>query len=386
MAAGPTAPLDVLPLFLELAALPSPPGQEREVAAVLRRYLRDLGLEVSEDDAGSTIGGSCGNLLARLEPHGDAAGGIPIFLCAHMDTVQPQAAIVPVVADGVVRNSEPTILGADNKATVAALLEAARVILAENRPHAGVELLFTISEETGLQGAAAFDVDSLRAETGFVFDHEGPLGEIVVAAPSGVRIEAVFRGRSAHAGINPEEGRSAIVAAARAIADLRLGRVDEETTANVGTIAGGTARNVIPDRCVVLAEARSRDERKLGELVQEMLDAFSFAAALTECEVETSVGETYGAYRLEEGSLPLGLAETALGRAGYRPVHIASNGGSDANVFNVRGKPCANMSSGMTAIHSPDEHIAVADIEGMVAVCLELVETARTAAPVADAG
>jgi tripeptide aminopeptidase len=303
-----------------------------------------------------------------------------------MDTVQPQGAIVPVVEDGVVRNSEATILGADNKATVAALLEAARILLTENRPHAGVELLFTISEETGLQGAAAFDVGLLRAETGFVFDHEGPLGEIIVAAPSGVRIEAIFRGRSAHAGINPEEGRSAILAASRAIADLRLGRVDEETTANVGTIAGGTARNVIPDRCVVHAEARSRDERKLGEVVQEMLDAFSFAASLTECEVETAVDETYGAYRLEAGSFALGLAERALSAAGYPPTYFESNGGSDANVFNVRGKPCVNMSSGMTAVHSPDEHIAVADIEGMVAVCLELVEAARTVAPVADAG
>ena len=269
---GATWASGVLDLFVELAAIPSPSGEEEAVAAVIRSYLADLGLAVEDDDAG--------NLLARLEP-AESDGG-SIFLCAHMDTVPPVGEIHPVVGeDGFVRNEGGTILGADNKATVAVLLEAARLLLSEGRPHAGVELLFTVKEEVGLQGAKDFDPTRLQSKLGFVYDCSGPVGGIVRSAPYGKTIDVVFKGRSAHAGLAPEEGRSAIAAAARAVADLRLGRIDEETTANVGLIEGGTGRNVVPDRCELAAEARSRDEGKLADLVQEMLDAFTFAAAVT---------------------------------------------------------------------------------------------------------
>src|SRR5213596_4370416 len=260
---------DVVDLFTELAALPSPPGQERAVADAVARYLRDLGLGVDEDDAGSKVGSTIGNLYCRVEPQGDGAG-TPLFLCAHLDTVPPTGPIEPVVDDGVVRNAAGTILGADNKSAVAVMLEATRRVLAENRNHAGIELLFTPKEEVGLLGAAAFDHERLRARVGYVYDHAGPIGEVILGAPYQCKIDATFHGRAAHSGMYPEEGRSAIAAAARAIADLRLGRLDEETTANVGEIQGGTARNIVPERCSFAAEARCHDERKLGELVQEM--------------------------------------------------------------------------------------------------------------------
>jgi len=369
---------EVLALFLELASVPSPPGEERAVADRVIRYLRDLGLEVSEDDAGARIGSTAGNILARLEPT-NGGGGIPIFLCAHLDTIAPSGSIEPVVSDGVVRNAAGTILGADNKAAVAALLEAARLLLSERREHAGVELLFTVKEETGCEGAAAFDVSSLTAAVGFVYDYEGPIGDVVMAAPYQRTIDAVFKGRAAHAGISPEEGRSAVVAAARAIADLRLGRIDEETTANVGVIEGGTARNVVPERCRVVAEARSRDERKLEQIVAEMVDCFAFAAAVSECEVETQIVSKYPGYRLHRDDLPVRLAAQALERSGYSTRAVESNGAADANVFNGRGRRCANLANGMTRIHSPDEQIAVADLEAMVGVTLELVEAARGA-------
>ena len=210
-----------------------------------------------EDDA-------AGNLLARLPADRRTRRGRPIFLCAHLDTVPATGPIEPVVADGIVTNSADTILGADDKAAVAVMLEAARLVLAEGRRHAGIELLFTTREETGLEGALAFDATRLQARAGFVYDHAGAVGEIVVATPSGKAIDVVFTGRPAHAGINPEDGRSAILAAARAISDLRLGRIDEETTANVGLIEGGSALNVVPDRCRLAIEARSRNERKLA--------------------------------------------------------------------------------------------------------------------------
>jgi tripeptide aminopeptidase len=309
----------------------------------------------------------------------DEQDGISIFLCAHLDTVTVTGPLEPTLVDGVVRNAGGTILGADNKAAVATMLEAARLLLSERRPHAGVELVFTVREETGCEGAAVLDPAALAAEVGFVYDFEGPIGQIVVAAPYRRGIDALFKGRAAHAGIAPEEGRSAVVAAARAISDLRLGRIDAETTANVGVVEGGTARNVVPDRCRVVAEARSLDEAKLEEVVREMLDCLAFAATVSECEVEAQVGASYPGYRLRADDPSLRLASTALDRCGFRVEHVASNGAADANVFNGRGLPCANLANGMARVHSPDEQIAVEDLEAMVGVTLALVEAARGA-------
>ncbi len=367
---------DVLELFTELAAIPSPPGEERAVADRVSGYLEALALEVDEDDAGPRIGSDVGNLLARL-PATSPNGGVPIFLCAHLDTVPPTAALEPVVEDGVVRNAGGTILGADNKAAVAAMLEAARRILAENRPHAGIELLFTPKEEVGLRGAKAFDAARLQADTGFVFDQAAAIGEVMLGAPYASQIEVVIRGRAAHAGMAPEEGRSAIAAASRAIADLRLGRLDDETTANVGLITGGTAKNIVPERCSFSIDVRSHSEQKLSGLVREILETVTFAAALEQCEAETTVEESYRGYRFNRGDLPVALACEALRRAGVEPQLGLTGGGADANVFNERGKACVNLANGMMEIHTPDEHIAVADLERMVDVTLALVDVAR---------
>ncbi len=368
-----------LDLFAELAALPSPSGDERAVADAVIRYLHDLALEVEEDGAGAAVGSTIGNLLCRLEPHGANGGGLPLFFCAHLDTVPPEGPIEPEVDDGVVRNGAGTILGADNKAAVAVMLEAVRRVLVEGRPHAGIELLFTPKEEVGLLGAGAFDHTRLRASVGYVFDQAGPIGEVILGAPHAHSLQARFHGRASHAGMYPEEGRSAIAAASRAIADLRLGRLDEETTANVGTIEGGTARNIVPEWCTFTAEARSHDERKLADVVQEMLDAIAFAAGVEECEVETEVDKSYSGYRFRRDDRAVSLASEALSRAGYRPTYTLSGGGADANVFNERGLSCVNLANGMAQIHTPDEHIAVADLDGMVEVALALVDAARVA-------
>ena len=367
---------DVLSLFLELAALPSPPGDERAVADHVLEYVRSLGLEAEEDDAGSRIGSSIGNIHCRLLS-ANGAVGTPIFLCAHLDTVPLEGPLEPVVGeDEFVRNAGGTILGADNKSAVAVMLEAAARLVEEGRSHAGVELLFTPMEEIGLRGAAAFDEQRLHAGVGYVYDHAGPVGEIVMAAPHHRRIDVHFHGRAAHAGMYPEEGRSAIAAAARAIADFRLGRLDGETTANVGQIEGGTARNVVPEHCRFVAEARSQDERKLADVVEEMLETVTFAATLAECEVETQVEASTRGYRFRRDDLAVRLAVDALERAGQEPVYGSSGGGADANVFNERGLQCVNLANGMTDIHTPDERIAVADLDAMVDVTLALVEVA----------
>jgi len=368
--------MGVLDLFLELAALPSPPGEERAVADRLAAELRGIGLEVDEDDAGARIGSSAGNLLSRLAP---TAEGTPVFLCAHMDTVPPVGSIEPVIEDGVVKNAGGTILGADNKSAVATMVEAARRIVDEGRPHAGIELLFTPMEEVGLRGAEAFDCARLDARVGFVYDQAGPIGEVILGAPHSMILEVAFRGQAAHAGMAPEDGRSAIAAAARAIADMRLGRLDDETSANVGTIKGGVARNIVPDACSFSAEARSHDESKLADVVQELLDACSFAASLTGCEVDARVERGFRGYRFRRGDEPVRLASAALERSGAEPTFALSGGGADANIFNARGLACLNLANGMAEIHSPEEHIAVSDLQRMVEVTLALVDEARAA-------
>jgi tripeptide aminopeptidase len=338
-------------------------------------YLTALGLRPDEDDAGVKVGSTMGNIFCRLEPTRE--DGAALFFCAHLDTVPPEASIEPVVGeDEVVRNGAGTILGADDKSAVAAMLEAAARVVDEARPHSGVELLFTPKEEVGLLGASAFDESRLSARVGYVYDHAGPVGEVILGAPHQQKLDVRFHGRAAHAGMYPEEGRSAIAAAARVIADLRLGRLDEETSANVGRIEGGTARNVVPEWCSFAAEARSHDERTLADLVREMVETVTFAASLEECEVETQVSGLSRGYRFRRDDVAIRLAATALERVGREPSYILSGGGADANVFNERGLQCVNLANGMTDIHTPDERIAVADLHEMVDVTLALVEAA----------
>ena len=366
-----------LDLFLELCATPSPSGEERAVADRVAASLTELGLEWDEDDAGSRIDATAGNLYACLP---GTADGLPIFLCAHTDTVPPEGAIEPVVEDGVVRNRLPTILGSDNKAAVVVLLEATRRILVEGRPHAGIELVFTPKEEVGLQGAGAFDHTRLRSSVGFVYDQGTSIGEIVLGSPHGRTLDFRFHGRAAHAGMAPEDGRSAVAAAARAIADFRLGRLDEETSANVGVVSGGTGRNVVPEWCSFQAEVRSHDEQKVSELVREMLETAAFAASLGECELETEVKRSFPGYRFRRTEPAVQLGAEALARTGFEPSYVLSGGGADANVFNARGLSCVNLANGMSEIHTPAEHIALADLEAMVEVTLALVDAAREVA------
>ena len=364
-------------LFLELCTIPSPSGKERAVADRVGRALSDLGLDWDEDDAAARLEGDTGNIYCRIPPT-SGAGGMPIFLCAHTDTVPPIAAIEPVVGeDGVIRNDAGTILGCDNKAAVVVMLEAARRVLEDGREHAGIELLFTPQEEVSLRGAAAFDHTRLVATTGYVYDQAAPIGEIILGSPHGRLLDFRFHGTAAHAGMYPEDGRSAITAAARAIADFRLGRIDEETSANVGVITGGSARNVVPEWCSFSAEVRSHDERKAIEVAREMLESAAFAASLTDCEVESEVRPSFPGYRFRESDAAVRLAATALERTGYTPSYALSGGGADANVFNARGLQCVNLANGALLIHTPDEHVAVADLDGMVEVTLALVDSAR---------
>lgn len=355
--------------FVRFCEIESPSGRERGMADALAAELRALGLEVEEDGSGGETGSDAGNLLARVP---GPEGSRTILLCAHLDTVPLDGPVDVVREDGAFANRHEAILGADNKAAVATILGAARRAVREGTP-VGLELLFTTCEERGLAGAKALDRTRLRSEFGFVFDHATPIGELVLAAPSYYRVEAALHGRAAHAGIRPEEGRNAIVAAAAGLARLRLGRRDEETTANAGLIRGGTARNVVAERCTVELEARSLDAAKAGALVSEIVDAFTDAAGDAECDIDLTVGELCRAYRLPRTSPPVAAAGAALEDLGIEPRHIVTGGGSDASVFVADGLPVLNMANGTERNHEPDERVSVEALETMLDVTLGVV-------------
>ena len=355
--------------FIRFCEIESPSGRERAMADAVARELRDLGLEAEEDDTAPQTGSDSGNLLARIPgPEGTRA----ILLCAHIDTVPLDAPVEVIRENGVLTNRHDAILGADNKAAVATLLAAARRLVGE-APPLELELLFTTCEERALRGAKAFDRSRLRSEFGFVFDHASPIGELIVASPTYYRLEARFRGQAAHAGIRPEAGRNAIVAASRAVAAMRIGRLDDETTANVGRIEGGTSLNVVAERCAVELEARSLDDTRAGELVSEMVDAAAEAASDAECDVETSVERMFRGYRLARTARPVEVAASALRQNGVEPVYIATGGGSDANAFIAAGLPVLNVANGTERNHEPDESVTVEALEKMLDVTLSIV-------------
>ncbi|HEX6022120.1 MAG TPA: M20/M25/M40 family metallo-hydrolase [Solirubrobacter sp.] len=353
--------------FTELCRIPSPSWEEAACGERVAAELRSMGLPVEADESG--------NLLSRVRGRSDRT----ILLCAHLDTVPVHVPIEPVLVDDGWENANDAILGADNKAAVAMILEIARRCAVEGSP-VGLELLFTVAEEVGLQGAKRFDVSRLQSEFGYVFDHATPIGEIVTSSPTLYRIEAEFHGKSAHAGIRPEEGRSAILAAAHAAAAMPHGRIDNQTTANLGYLHGGVeSTNVVPERARVLAEVRSVDPDKAEEVLAGVIDALHDGASHAECDVDVVTEKQVIGYRQRPSSPAVVAAEAALRAHGYEPKRIATGGASDANVFEAAGIPCVNIANGTEHNHEPTERVSVAALESMFAVGFTLLEEAAAA-------
>ena len=361
--------------FAALCRIPSPSGSERRCADAVSAELRGLGLTVAEDDAGAALGGDCGNLLARIPGSGERS----LLFCAHLDTVPVAEPIEPVVRNGGWENAHEAILGADNKVAVATMLALARRLTAA--PTAvGVELLFTVGEELALGGAKEFEVGILRSRLGYTFDSASPVGGVVVASPTHYRIAAELRGVAAHAGVRPEMGRSAILAAARAIANMRLGRIDSETTANIGTIDGGSAANIVPDRCRVLGEARSLQAARAEQVASEIVECLTDAANDPECEcdLDITMERQFDGYRVRPSSAEVTLAFSALRECGYEPQPTTSGGGSDANALRARGLDVLNLANGTERNHEPSERVSTAALEGILDVAFALVERAAS--------
>jgi tripeptide aminopeptidase len=308
-----------------------------------------------------------------------------VLLCAHLDTVPHEGPIEVIEENGTFRSRGETILGADNKAAVAVLIELAARHLAMPPP-VGLELVFTVAEEDGLRGAKALDLSALRSRFGFVIDHATPIGDVLVAAPTYKKLIATFQGQEAHAGINPEEGQSAIAAAAAAIAGMRLGRLDEETTANIGIIEGGTASNVVAGHCRLLGEARSVDGERAAAVIGEMVDACAWAAGETGCDLDVEVSEMFKGYRMPKDSPTVAAASKALERCGHEVKPIATGGGSDANALRARGFDCVLLANGTEANHTPEESVSATNIVAMYGVCAAIADEAAAACRAAAAG
>jgi len=361
--------------FTRLCEIPSETGHEREVADWITAQIRALDLEIEEDDSAERAEAGSGNLICRIPGRTDEW----VSFFAHMDTVPHSKPIEVVLADGVFRSAGETILGADNKAAVAVLMELAGRAAAEP-PAAGLELVFTVAEEEGLRGARELDVSGLRAPFGYVFDHATPIGEIIVAAPTYNRVIAEFEGIEAHSGIRPEDGRSAIEAAAAAVGRMDLGRLDEETTANVGVIEGGTASNVVAGHCRLVCEARSLDEEKVAQVTSAIVDACTWAATEGGCDVDIDIVELFRRYRIEPNAPSLEIAREALRACGHEPRELATGGGSDANALILQGYEALLLANGTEANHTHAESVAAARLAENVAICEAL------AAGVASAG
>ena len=346
--------------FLTLCRIDSPPKQEAMIARHLVGLLEGLGLGVVTDTAHEATGGSCGNIVATLPAN--VEGGTPIFFSAHMDTVEPCPDVSVVRDETTLRSDGASILGADDKAGIAPILEALKVLVDGDLPHGEVQVVISVSEEIGLLGGKYLDDSLLGATCGFVLDTGPPVGTIVTVAPTHDILDVVITGRAAHAGAEPEKGISAIQVAARAIDTMPLGRIDHETTANIGSISGGQATNIVCSQVTLKAEARSRDQEKLDAQVAAMEAALRTAAEAFGAAVDVRRSRAYSGYRHSDDALPVRIATQAAAAIGVPALYMGVGGGSDANFLNQRGRTAVVIGTAMRAVHTHSEHVVIDDL------------------------
>ncbi|MGZ0086249.1 tripeptidase T [Caldibacillus thermoamylovorans] len=363
--------------FLELVQIDSETKHEGEIAKVLKQKFAALGLEVIEDDAAAKTGHGAGNLICTLAATKD--GVDPIYFTSHMDTVVPGKGVKPSIRDGYVVTDGTTILGADDKAGLAAMLEAIRVLKEQHIPHGLIQFVITVGEESGLVGAKALDPSLLKAKYGYALDSDGKVGNIVVAAPTQAKLKVVVHGKTAHAGVAPERGVSAITIAAKAIAKMPLGRIDEETTANIGRFEGGTQTNIVCDRVDILAEARSLVPEKMEAQVAKMKEAFETVAAEMGGRAEVEVEVMYPGFKFSDGDHVVEVAKRAAANIG-RPCELErSGGGSDANVIAGFGIPTVNLAVGYEEIHTTNERMPIEELVKLTEMVVAIVEEVANA-------
>ena len=367
-------------LLLEFVQIDSHSRKERDIAERIKKYCEEMGAQVEIDDAGEKVGGNSGNVIARFP--GTITRAEPIMMSAHMDTVVPGEGVKPIVEGDIIRTDGTTVLGGDDKSGCVVILEVIKSLQEQNIPHTPIEAIFSICEEVGLLGAKNVDVTKIKAKYGIVFDSDDP-GFLFTKGPSANHMEYRIHGLESHAGVAPEEGISAIKIAAEAIAVMKLGRIDEETTANIGQIEGGMATNITPNLVVLRGEARSHSEEKLEAQTAHMTKCFEDAAAryevtvagkTTKASVEAHVVREYSSMDVPDASHVVQLVLKAAQRMGLDVKTMASGGGCDANVFNRKGIECANLGTGMRAIHTVKEWLDVKDMYASAEMTLEIMK------------
>ena len=357
--------------FLELVQIDSATKDERKIADALLAKFRALGITAEEDDTGDKIQVTAGNLLAVMDGGKDAPA---LLFCAHMDRVEPGSGIKPQIKDGIISSDGTTILAADDVAGIAAILEGLRIVKERQIPHGRIEILFTVAEEGGLYGAKMLDASKLKAKAGFFLDAGGPVGTIVVQAPAQKNFRAVIHGKAAHAGVAPENGISAIVVAAQAIAKMNLGRIDQETTANIGLIRGGEATNIIPDRVELIGEARSRSSAKLEKQVEHMEEVIRRTCSDYGVSADIKVSDSYGAFSLNQNDFVVKLACQAAEAMGLEPRLESTGGGSDANIINGYGISSVVLGMGYDHVHTTSEVMPIDQLVAAAAYVVSIIE------------
>ncbi|SLM30314.1 PepT [Desulfamplus magnetovallimortis] len=367
----------IIERFTKFAQIDSVSKEEAEIAQLLKKILKEMGAEVFMDNAAESVGGNCGNLVARFKGNTDVA---PVLLSGHMDTVEPGRGVKVQFKDGVFRSDGTTILGSDDKSALVIILEVMDVILENNLPYPPVEIVFTVCEEIGLLGAKNFDLSLINAKIGYILDSTDTEG-IVTRAPSAKHFTINVHGKDAHAGASPEKGINAIAVAAKAISQLELGRIDFETTCNIGKIQGGKATNIVPDLVTLHGEARSHDEAKLERVTQNVCDVFNKTVEMLRKEkndllpkVDIDIKEDFPATYIADNHVVVTLAQRAAANLGKKLECKAIGGGADANIFFGKGVVTGVLGTGMTDVHTVRESITLKDMENSVRLILEILK------------
>jgi tripeptide aminopeptidase len=364
--------------FSSLVRIDSISREEKEVSIVLQKILKDLGGEIFIDNAGEKLGGNTGNLVAKFK---GTVAVPPLMLCGHMDTVEPGKGIEPVLDNGIFRSVGDTILGSDDKSALAIIIEVMRVLKENKLPHGPIEVVFTICEEAGLLGAKHFDVSLIDSKMGYILDATDKEG-IFTRAPFASRFKITFNGKAAHSGASPEKGVSAVVLASRMISALTWGRIDHETTCNVGKITGGVATNIIPEQAVLLGEVRSHSKEKLDDVIRDITvtsERVVAEARVTSPDsklptVDIQFEEDFPGTNIPEDHPVVVLAKQAAARIGMGMESKTTGGGADANIFFGKGIVCGVLGTGMTDVHTLHENIALSDMVSSAELLLAIIE------------
>ena len=357
--------------FVELASIDSPSLNEREIADSITKKVSSMGLEVYEDNGGQVYGGNTGNLYFTLK----GEPSIPsLLLMAHMDTVVPCENKKIIVEGDIIKSDGTTILGSDDVAGIVEILEALRIVLGNSINHGNIEVVFTFGEEKSLCGAKVLEFDRIKSKIGIVLDNHS-IGGAAVSGPAQYQLEVVFKGKSAHAGVEPEKGLSAIVVASKAISQMKLGRIDFETTANAGIISGGVATNIVCDRCVVNFEARSRNEEKLLLQLAHMKSICQIAADEAGAQVEIKQEFLYPSFNISEHDEFIKTYKKSCEKVGLTPVLEATGGGSDTNIISGKGIKAIDLGCGMTDVHTLNETIKISDLVKATELLVSMIET-----------